>query len=82
MARTPGITHCSEIYTAAEFKRRVGMNDFSWRAARKAGLRVLKFGRKVYVRGRDWELFLERAATGEVPVLEQVADIMQSGHQG
>lgn len=61
-----GEVHATAAYTAGDFRRRTGLNDFTWRAARKAGLRVVKFGRKVYVRGSDWLDFLARVAAGEV----------------
>jgi hypothetical protein len=62
---TPGVIHAAESYRADEFRRRTGLNDFTWRAVRKAGLRVVRFGRKLWVRGSDWFEFLERAASGE-----------------
>lgn len=65
-SKCPGVMSVGEIYTAAEFRRRAGLNDFSWRAARRAGLPVIAVGRKLFVRGVDWAEFLGRIANGEI----------------
>lgn len=64
--KSPGVMSVTEIYRSDEFRRRAGFNDFAWRAARKAGLPVVSVGRKLFVRGTDWEKFLGRIASGEI----------------
>ncbi len=64
--RAPGVIRADEAYTVAEFRRRTGLGDFAFRAARAAGLRVIAFNKKRYVRGQDWLAFLaEQADAGE-----------------
>jgi hypothetical protein len=64
--KTPGVIRVDEVYRADEFRGRAGLNDFSWRGVRRAGLRVVRVNRKVYVRGSDWFDFLTRIESGEI----------------
>ena len=59
---TPGVIRADESYTVAEFKRRSGLGDYAFREARRAGLRIVSVGKKRFVLGGDWLVFLERAA--------------------
>jgi hypothetical protein len=69
--RTDQVVRGDEAYSARDFRRRTGLTDFSYRSARRAGLRVIRFRRKVYVRGSDWLSFLERIASGEISLGEE-----------
>lgn len=60
--RGPGVVSEYELYALDEFKLRMRWTDSSMRSARRNGLRVLKFGKRRYVRGRDVLLFLEQQA--------------------
>lgn len=63
---TPQVVRADEVYTVREFRRRAWLTDYSYREARRAGLVVIRFGRKCYVRGADWIDFLDRIAKGEI----------------
>jgi len=54
----PGEIRSDAVYTLYEFKRRSGMQDWAFRAARRKGLQVLRLGRNGYVHGADWIKFL------------------------
>lgn len=60
--RAPQVIRADEAYSVAEFRRRVGLGDNSFRHARKAGLRVVMFGQKRWVLGSDWLAFLKTRA--------------------
>lgn len=53
------VIRADECYTIPEFRRRADMGDYSFRGAKAAGLKIIKIGRKHYVRGADWLAFLE-----------------------
>ena len=63
--KPPGTISVHEVYTLAEFQRRAGMNAHAMRAARRKGLRVVAVGRKRYVLGADWLVFLREQAAKE-----------------
>jgi hypothetical protein len=46
-------------YDLQTFKRTAGLSDWAMRQARRNGLRLRKVGRKVFVRGSDWDAYLQ-----------------------
>lgn len=54
-----GVISTFELYTLDELKQRMGWTDSSLRSARLRGLRLLGFGKRRFVRGRDVVRFLE-----------------------
>jgi hypothetical protein len=56
---SPGVIRQDEVYTVAEFCRRMDIGNTSWRAVRN-GLKVIHVGKKRYVRGIDWIDYLDR----------------------
>lgn len=50
----PGVINPSELYTLKAFKQRLGVQDSTLRAARRAGLRVLYIHKQGYILGKDW----------------------------
>lgn len=67
---TPGVIDRNHAYSVREFRRRTGLGDYAYAQARKAGLRVIKVGKKPYVLGSDWLDFLSRCASGEAECAE------------
>ena len=63
----PGVICGGEVYTEKEFRRRMLLADYAFRQAKAAGLRVVAFGKKRYVRGIDWMEFLARQAESKPP---------------
>ena len=61
---TTGVICDGELYTLSEFRRRMDWQEHALRQARKAGLRVIPFGRAKYVLGSDALAFFERLAEG------------------
>jgi len=61
-APTVGFIRADELYTLKELKRRLEFKDATLRRARRAGLRVLKEGKRRYVLGRDWIDYLVQTA--------------------
>lgn len=57
-----GVIRADEAYTLEEFKRRVGFQNAALRRARRAGLRLLREGKRKYVLGRDWIDYLLKSA--------------------
>ncbi len=57
--RSPGVINTAECYRLDEFRRRAGLGDLAFREVRKRGLRVVKVGKRVYIRGKDWADFLD-----------------------
>ncbi len=49
-----GIINPTELYTLTALKRRLGIQDASLRAARRAGLDVRYAHKQGYVHGKDW----------------------------
>lgn len=49
-----------EVYTLAEFMRRVGFKEGAMKEARGRGLRVTYTSTRAFVRGRDWLEYLDR----------------------
>lgn len=52
------------IYPRAEFCRRAGMAEPAFRIAKERGLKVLKVGKRVWVRGSDFIEFASKQAGG------------------
>lgn len=50
------------IYPLADFMSRVGLGEFAMRRARREGLRVVRMGKSVFVRGEDFIDFLNKQA--------------------
>jgi hypothetical protein len=63
---TPGVVSIFECYRLDEFRRRMGLGDLAFREVRRRGLRVVKIGKRVYVRGKDWMDFVDRVAEGQL----------------
>ena len=54
-------------YPLDEFQRRTGLGAFALREAKKRGLRTIKAGARVFVRGDDFNTYLDQlAASGSV----------------
>jgi hypothetical protein len=51
-----------EVYPLEIFKRRSGLDDWALRQARRNGLRVLTVGRRRFVRGSDFAVYLDQIA--------------------
>lgn len=65
-----GVIRTGELYTLSAFKQCLCLTDSAFRALRIAGLPVIRFGKRVYVSGRQAIKFLEqlkdgRASSGE-----------------
>jgi len=45
-------------YSIAEFRQRTGLSVSAWRAVRRKGLPVRRIGKRHFVLGLDWLLFL------------------------
>lgn len=59
---TAGVISCGEVYTLREFQARSGLGEAALRTARRAGLRVVRFKNRSYVRGQDFLEFLDKVA--------------------
>jgi len=62
MSRIAGVINAQEVYTLDEAKARLGLADWAFRKAQRAGLVTHKIGRRKYVRGSDILAFLEQQA--------------------
>ena len=49
-----GVISAHEVYTLAEFRRRLGWGAHALRQARAAGLRFVTIGREKYIRGEEF----------------------------
>ena len=58
-----GVIRSDEVYLLAEVRRRLGWQEHAVRQARKAGLRVRRFGRQDFILGHDLLVFFS-----ELPV--------------
>jgi len=70
-----GSIRSDELLSLTELRRRLGWQEHAVRQARRAGLRLVSFGREKYVLGRDVldffaRLGAEQAAGGEQQILE------------
>lgn len=59
---SPGFIEPDVLYRMDEFCRRAGWARKSWDAAKRRGLRTLKSGKRVYVKGSDALAFIEKDA--------------------
>lgn len=50
------------LYRSDELSARMGWRPSGWRAARRAGLRATRYGKRWYVRGADVIAFVEAHA--------------------
>lgn len=50
------------LYRSDELSRRMGWRPSGWRAARRAGLRAYRYGKRWFVRGSDVISFVEAHA--------------------
>lgn len=50
---TPGVIRADEVYRLDEVRRRLGLNDDALRAARRAGLKARKIGRRKFYIGSE-----------------------------
>lgn len=64
-AAVPGVIERDAIYTLRELKRRAGMGDWALRQARRRGLNVIYVGGRGYVRGSDFQAYLDTFSTRE-----------------
>ena len=48
------------VYPLPLFRRMTGLSAWAMRQCRRNGLRVVKVGRRHFIRGTDWDLFLAR----------------------
>lgn len=60
--RIPGVVDAAQIYRLDEFRLRMGLGDLAFREVKRRGLKVVKVGKRIYVRGRDWLEFVDREA--------------------
>lgn len=51
----------TKVYPLATFKRIVGYGDWAMRQARRDGLRVIYRGNRAFVRGADFDAFLQQS---------------------
>jgi hypothetical protein len=61
----PGTIIPDAIYRLDEVKARMGWRDAAFRAAVRAGLRVYRSGKRIYVCGSDVVAFVTRAKRGD-----------------
>lgn len=57
-----GMIQADALYRLDEFKRRLGLGVHAMREARRAGLRVVRIGKRGYVLGKDALEFAEHQA--------------------
>jgi hypothetical protein len=55
----------ARLYRADEIAARMGWRPSGWRAARRAGLRALRYGKRFFVKGADLIEFIEEQAAGD-----------------
>lgn len=52
----------SRLYRSDEIATRMGWRPAGWRAARRAGLKALRYGKRFFVKGADLIEFIEEQA--------------------
>jgi hypothetical protein len=55
----------AKLYRADEIAARMGWRPSGWRAARRAGLKALRYGKRFFVKGADLIAFVEEQAAGD-----------------
>lgn len=58
-SKKPGVIRDNELYTVDEVKRRLGVEIAAFRKMKRAGLKVIPFGRRHYVLGSSILKFFE-----------------------
>jgi hypothetical protein len=58
-----GVISGHECYSVDEFLDRTGLGKWAYKSARRAGLKTVRVGKLVFVRGIDWHDFLGKRAT-------------------
>ena len=58
--RCTGMIQADALYRLDEFKQRLGLGAHAMREARRAGLRVVRIGKRGYVLGKDALEFAEQ----------------------
>jgi hypothetical protein len=70
-AAPPGLVEPGILYRMDELCLRLGWSRKSWDAAKRRGLRVLRSGKRVYVKGSDALAFIEKDAADQEKRLAQ-----------
>lgn len=70
-ASVPGVIEENALYRLDEFLLRAGWTRKSWDSARRRGLRALRSGKRVYVRGSDAREFIEKDTADQAARLAQ-----------
>ena len=60
---SPGVIRADEVYTLAEFKRRMGLRDAALRSARNGGFQVYYEHGYAFVEGINWIEYLRSTAS-------------------
>ena len=60
LGKRVGVIRADELYTVNEIKLRLGVQEHGLRQMKRAGLKVIHFGRRNYVRGQSVLDFFER----------------------
>ena len=55
----------AKLYRSDEISSRMGWRPSGWRAARRAGLKALRYGKRWFVKGADVIAFVESQADRE-----------------
>jgi hypothetical protein len=55
----------ARLYRSDELAARMGWRPSGWRAARRAGLRALRYGKRWFVKGDDLIAFVEAHGNGD-----------------
>jgi hypothetical protein len=55
----------SRLYRSDELAARMGWRPSGWRAARRAGLRAMRYGKRWFVKGADLIAFVEHHAADD-----------------
>jgi len=58
--KAPGVIRADELYTLEELQQRLQAGEWALRMARRGGLRMLKLGKRKYVKGSEVIRFLEQ----------------------
>jgi len=61
-SQAPGVVNAHEVYTLPELQERLQLGEWAMRQARRSGLRMVKIGRRKYVKGADFLDYLDRQA--------------------
>ena len=67
MKSNPGAIQRDTIYPKETIMQYVGWGDFAMRSARRSGLKVLRAGKRVFVRGEDFSDWLTSQTRASEP---------------